>query len=69
MTVPLRPSTVISSPSWRRVQASRRTTAGMDISRATTAPWERVPPHSRMRPAALVKRGVQEGSVLGQTRM
>jgi hypothetical protein len=69
VTVPWRPSRVIWSSSWRRVVASRRTTAGMAISRATTAPWERVPPRSRMRPAALVKRGVQEGSVLGQTRM
>ena len=46
--------------------ASGRTTAGIPISRATTAPWDSAPPHSRTSAAAFTNSGVHAGRWTGR---
>ena len=65
-TTPLDPSTKTISPSRSKRIASGSTIAGMFSSRATIAPCESAPPHSRIKAAAFTKSGVQAGSVEGQ---
>src|SRR5574340_384625 len=65
---PLEPSSRMRAPVLnRRVAWSTPTTAGMPYSRATTAPCVIIPPTSMIKPPAVKKSGVQDGSVPGQT--
>src|SRR5262249_15887682 len=69
VTTPLVPSTVTTSPSWRRVMTPRTDiTAGRPISRAVTAPWDNGPPLSVISPDALENGDVQAGLVVRATR-
>ncbi len=69
-TIPFEPSTSTSCPSFSRLVASSSPeTHGMPYSRATTAPCCSAPPISSTMPLALIKSGVQPGSVARATRI
>ena len=69
-TIPRSPSTRTRWPSAIAFVAPlTETTAGRPYSRATSAPWVNRPPTSATNPPAVANRGVQAGSVEGQTRI
>src|SRR5207249_3962867 len=69
LTSPVRPSTVIRSPSLIiAVAPGQPTTAGSPYSRAAIAACERRPPESVTRAPAIENSGVQLGVVVTQTR-
>jgi YceI-like domain len=67
-TVPASPSTWSIVPSPTAVMAGTLSTAGIPSSRATIAAWLCTAPLSQTTAAAVRKSGVQEGSVIAQTR-